>query len=151
MVPSLDLSAAGGGGRKSADARCSLNTAFASTIKMLYKALGEKQQRWRHIFSCVISFQSASAQLHEEWREMYHLICFLLFKRKNTCLKHFPQFCVLSICFQTLPPFLLWMALIPFPPEVNGTSLNKFPKETTKFCIHPEKKRHSITFFCPRT
>lgn len=44
-------------------------------------------------------------------------------------MEHFPQFYALSICFQTLPPFLLWMALIPFPPEVNGTSLNKFPKK----------------------
>lgn len=73
---------------------------------------------------------------------MYHLICFLLYKRKTSCLKHFPQFSVLSICFQTLPPFLLWMALILFPPEVNGTSLNMFPKETTKFYIHPEKTPH---------
>lgn len=51
-----------------ADGRCSLNAAFASTVKKFYKALGRKQQQWRHIFSCVISFQSASAQLCEEWR-----------------------------------------------------------------------------------
>lgn len=62
-------------------------------------------------------------------------------------MEHFPQFYALSICFQTLPPFLLWMALIPFPPEVNGTSLNKFPKETTKFCIHPENTPQDATFW----
>jgi len=66
-------------------------------------------------------------------------------------LKHFPQFYALSICFQTLPPFLLWMALILFPPEVNGTSLNKFPKETTKCYIQPETTPRSSTFFHPST
>ncbi|KAF2986299.1 hypothetical protein EK904_009828 [Melospiza melodia maxima] len=53
-----------------------------------------------------------------------------------------------DIFLATLPPFLLWMALILFPPEVNGTSLNMFPKETTKFYIHPEKtpRRHHCFF-----
>lgn len=89
----------------------------------------------------------ASAQLHGEWRQTCHLICFSLCERKTSYLEHFPSFCVHSICSQMLPPFLFWMALILFPPEVNGTSLNKFPKETTKCNTHPDKKPHDATFF----
>lgn len=99
---------------------------------------------WPHDF-----LDPASAQLRGEWWQTCHLICFLLRERKTSYLERFPSFYVHSICFQMLPPFLFWMALIPFPPEVNGTSLNKFSKETTKCNIHPEKKPHDATlFFC---